>query len=205
MSPTEKRIMRPLAFCNRSIIAWQQGAKTQTRRLIKPQPAKGLSITQSDDGLWVAHCQRLIELLDQPYAVGDILWMREALKRGRFGYTLYATDPLDYLREQDVALVKWWPWKRDNLPAIFMPRWACRYYARVVSVRPERLQDISDEDALAEGTGVGLDLPPLCTWYEGMGGDVYCDWWDDLHKKPGTRWEDNPWVWVYELEAVDGS
>ena len=86
---------------------------------------------------------------------------------------------------------------------MFMPRWACRYYARVVSVRPERLQDISYGDAVAEGTLV--PMPSLLkTEYLGQFTELYIDWWDILHKKPGTRSEDNPVIWRYVLEPVDG-
>ena len=96
-----------------------------------------------------------------------------------------------------------WHWKRRYLSAMFMPRWACRYYARVVSVRPERLQDITDEDAAIEGTFVGQNFPLATHWYPGRLGEFYLEWWDSLHKKPGTRSQDNPWVWVYGLEKAD--
>lgn len=191
--------MKPLIFCPRSLLAWQRRAKTQTRRLVRPQPLEGLSVVQTAQGLWVAQDETRFELLCQPYAVGDLLWIREALKRGKFGFTLYATHPVDYLRDGELEIGEQWTWKRDKLPAMFMPRWACRYYARVVSLRAERLQDITDEDAVAEGVLVGVshdhDLP---RW-------LYVEWWASLHRNPGTRWPDNPWVWVYGLEAADAS
>ena len=200
---------KPLIFSNRSIIAWQQGAKTQTRRLVNPQPdaSHWEFWRESDEGYWW-WCEsgdtfNLFPLKRQPYAVGDLLWIREALRvdvvLNRVNYT---ADDQVVFRGKDI----WahWPWKRPKLSAMFMPRWACRYYARVVSVRPERLRDISDGDAVAEGTLVAM--PSLLkTEYVGQFSELYVDWWDSLHKKPGTRSEDNPWAWVYGLEDADGS
>jgi len=212
---TEKETMKPLIFGPRSIVAWQQHAKTQTRRLVRPQPLEGYGyvVEQSERGLWTAVATietywRAEDQLRQPYAVGDICWIREALKRGRFGYIIYAANPLDYLREEDEGLARQWPWKRDKLPAMFMPRWACRYYAKVASVRAERLRDMSHADGVAEGTLVGLtfkNFAPTATWYPGKTRQLYLEWWDSLHRKPGTRSRDNPWVWVYGLEVVDAS
>ena len=203
--------MKPLLFCARSVRAWQMGAKTQTRRLVRPQPP--------DDGDWqLAHVNRLwgwwlsvgeepgdydcLGLKRQPYAVGDLLWIREGLIRGSNALMLYGADSVLVRRKGVIAI---WQWKRPKLPAMFMPRWACRYYARVVSVRPERLRDISMEDCIAEGMpsytrakGVLSLTPPDHRWW-------YIEWWDQLHRKPEDQWEANPWVWVYVLEEASAS
>lgn len=200
---------KPLIFCPRSIRAWQANAKTQTRRLARPLPERDdWKLWQDSQGRWWWYERRpragfALFPVRQPYAVGDICWLREGLKRGRFGYVLYTANPLDYLREEDDGLVRKWPshWKRNRLPAMFMPRWACRHYAKVLAVYPERLQDITDEDAVAEGTLVGICVPT--TWYEGKSRNLYSEWWAELHRKPGTQWEDNPWIWKYALEPVD--
>jgi len=200
--------MGPLIFGPRSIRAWQQDAKSQTRRLVRPQPAEGLSIIQSEEGVWVAQDETLFELLDQPYAVGDLLWIREKL-RCLYDPNISEDDALVFYDiDQELAKDKGkpvvWPWKRATLPAMFMPKWACRYYVRLVSVRAERVQDISDEDAIAEGTLVDVEKGPII-----MGDDEpgiwYAIWWDSLHKKPGTRWQDNPSIFVYGLEDADAS
>lgn len=198
--------MKPVVFCNRSVLAWQAHAKTQTRRLVKPQPdADDWCLRQLSDGRWrygaYATEDRVYWLAQvrQPYAPDDLLWIREALKRGKFGYVLYETHPFDYLREEDTETGWRWTWKRNKLPAMFMPRFACRYYARVVSVRPERLRHISHIDALAEGVWAGRKPT-----YRHASGD-YLEWWDSMHKKPGTRSQDNPWVFVYGLEDADAS
>ena len=206
---------KPLIMGTRSILAWQRGTKTQTRRLVRPQPLDRLAVVRAAEGIWFggeAKGDPLFELKSQPYAVGDLLWIREALVRAE---PIDDPDVPDWILtrkdvpvyEADRAMIpNWtaempWTWKRDKLPAMFMPRWACRYYAKVVSVRPEQLIDIGDEDAVAEGTLVGLDLCSL--GYRGDAHNLYHDWWDSMHKKPGTRSQDNPWVWVYGLESAD--
>ena len=209
----DTQIAKPLIFCPRSILAWQRGAKTQTRRLMKTltgiQPLEGLSVVQSE-GIWVAQGEIAFELLHQPYALGDVLWIREALVRSDDDMVLYAADsvacPDLTHRIDEVGLPQAiWNWKRNTPPAMFMPRWACRYYARVVSMRPERLQDISVEDCVAEGMpaytrakGVLSATPPDHRWW-------YIEWWNALHRKPEHKWESNPWVWVYGLEDANGS
>lgn len=213
-TPTDKQIAKPLMYCHRSITAWQMNAKFLTRRLAKPLPDKeDWKPYQDDQGRWwwlerrPRAGFRLIPMR-QPYAVGDLLWIREALRAfheppgpSNLSLVLYDADGvLVHPVDADEALREW-SWKRDKLPAMFMPRWACRYYARVVSRRPERLQDISDEDAVAEGTLVGIKFPT--TWHVGKSRGLYLEWWDSMHKKPGTRSEDNPQVWVYGLEKAD--
>ena len=77
-------------------------------------------------------------------------------------------------------------------PSIHMPRAAARLFLRVTGVRCERLQEISDADAKAEG----MDSPsyPIIQ---------FKDLWRELNdKRDGCGWESNPWVWVYEFERV---
>lgn len=208
--------MKPLIFCPRSMRAWQAGQKTETRRLVRPQPAKdNWILCDYEDGFWWLEGPGSLYMVPvhQPYAVGDICWIREALRSSNYRYFIgndvepcriafYAADgvvPINQGRPMR------WRWKRDKLAAIFMPRRAARYHATILNVRPERLQDISVEDAIAEGTLVGLDYAGLVDWHHGKSRDLYGEWWDSLYKKVGTRWSDNPWVWVYSLEPIDAS
>jgi len=211
---------KPLVYGPRSIRAWQdEGLKTQARQMVRPQPEGENWIPWQDEGLWFW----LIPLgpekgfdsrpIRQPCAVGDLCWIREALVSSNDQYfvgenaepchiALYAADRVVAINQGRPMT---WRWKRSKLPAIFMPRRAARYHARIIGVRPERLQEITVEDAVAEGTLVGLDYATLMDWHDGKSRDLYRECWDDLYQKPADRWEANPMVWKYELEDADAS
>lgn len=93
-------------------------------------------------------------------------------------------------------------------PSIQMPRWASRITLEITSVRVERLQDISEADAAAEG--VTAKWEPGCSGrlMEALGGfsfrpaaSAYADLWESLHG-PGS-WDANPWVWVVEFKRIN--
>lgn len=93
-------------------------------------------------------------------------------------------------------------------PAIFMPRWASRLSLNISRIRVERLQDISADDAIAEGlvswpsekqqglVYYGINLADI---WETDPRLTYRRLWDSINTKPGRRWDDNPWVWVIEF------
>jgi hypothetical protein len=85
-------------------------------------------------------------------------------------------------------------------PSIHMPRWASRITLEIVSVRVERLEDISEEDAEAEGIvfdpPVAVDKMGLCSLYR----IAYRALWETING-PGS-WDANPWVWVVEFRSV---
>jgi hypothetical protein len=75
-------------------------------------------------------------------------------------------------------------------PSIFMRKWACRLNLTLASVRAERLQEITDRDALAEGVDrTNTSIPGYAT-------ERFKNLWDRINKKRGFGWEKNPWVWV---------
>ncbi len=201
---------RPIIYSTRSILAHQAAEKTQTRRLIRPLSPGNSWIPWQDEvhGIWYwRHSKdrlrgRLVAM-HQPYAPGTICWIREGLKRSESGIVVYQADgtPAWFVGRHAAEGVetKQWTWKRSKLPAMFMPKWSCRYYVKILAVRPEGLQDIGDRDIVAEGTLNAFPNIPI-TRYDGQYRDWYREYWESLHKKPGTRWEDSPWVWVYTLE-----
>lgn len=90
-----------------------------------------------------------------------------------------------------------------------MPRWASRITLEIVSVRVERLQDISEDDAVAEGI---IKLPATGRAVLAKGGqylgaqwanarDAYADLWESINGR--ESWDANPWVWVVEFKRVD--
>jgi len=116
------------------------------------------------------------------------------------GYVAYRADGEYPARLKDTHV-----WR----PSIFMPRWASRITLNITEVRAERLQDISEEDAIAEGvTG------PHDVWYPAfrVPGDskpryssaksAFTDLWDSINAKRGFGWDTNPWVWAISFERV---
>ena len=150
--------MKPIIFSADMVKAIMGGTKTQTRRVTKKSQ----------------------------YEAGDILWIRESFyvmpeiwavdhDEQQVEYAADIDDPMtveDYVKK----------------PSIHMPRWAARISLRVVDIHAEQIQDISDEDAMAEG----------CNCREG-----FKVLWDKINGKRGYGWDTNPWVWVYEFERID--
>jgi hypothetical protein len=204
------------------------GRKTQTRRLLNPQPptveaVRSLSgsgyhwfARKPDDRKWsvagpVWAVRPLtgehLPKLNVPYAVGDRLYVREAHSiRGVFtdvvevGYRASENaSHTEFVEQIPVALAAGakvtWPRYR---PSIHMPRWASRITLPATGVRVQRLQDISEADAIAEGLewvvpgmwSVAPNLPII--GYDPR--KVYSELWDTLHTKAGERWGDNPWI-----------
>lgn len=202
---------RPILFNGEMVRAIVAGWKTQTRRVIAQQPGPSVDIVdcrpiycgpdvENDprpQAIWTEYLgdgEHLLGLVKCPFgAPSDRLWVREtwaphdeqAMSEKDASMVHYrADDPTDY--ESDMG------WK----PSIHMPRWACRIVLEIVSVRVERLQDISPEDALAEGISSSAH-----------GSYVYDfrQLWDSCYgKREAASWTANPWVWVVEFKRVEG-
>lgn len=130
---------------------------------------------------------------------GDRLWVRETWQDGDFalneprGAVYRATDP-------DWETMEGWKW----IPSIHMPRWASRITLEVMEVSVQRLQEISEEDAIAEG--LHQDKNGLWTWGDypsGSNNPVYAFQllWDSIYSKKHP-WASNCWVWVYSFRRV---
>lgn len=203
--------MKPILFSTPMVQAILDGRKTQTRRIIKPQPAKEATqferfIETVDCGLEArfgsknssAVCDRKPQ-----YKPGDILWVRETfcevpyehnhvpIKGGHITIPKYAYKADS---ERDYTGI----WK----PSIHMPREAARIFLRVKTVRVERLQDITEEDARAEGCSTKI----LNDGWKNIGTltarDEFITLWEHLNAKRGLGWDRNPWVWVVEFEHM---
>lgn len=202
---------RPILFSGPMVRAILDGRKTQTRRIYRGTPTidgerhpDGSGETWTDWG----RC---------PYGVpGDRLWVRETwycddyrVQRGPFlevdgakEMTVYAADgPAGY----EDGEPKW-------RPSIHMPRWASRITLEVTGVRVERLQDISEADAVAEGCMSDVDQLKGLSHLRGSDAaralpsrllsarDAYRYLWLDING-PGS-WDANPWVWVVEFRGA---
>lgn len=215
-------IERPILFSAPMVRAILAGTKSQTRRLLKPQP-----VPWGPHGGWElpGYCASTDEAFRRGAPIfksrhgnpGDRLWVRETfvlqsnvedepppfsdgrpIKRGTGDYEsswwqphYRATDPtpeLCYADSEDPAC----RWR----PSIFMPRWACRITLEVTDVRVERLQSISEADAVAEGAAWGACGGPQIGSHKAG----YAALWEQING-PGT-WDANPWVWVVEFQRA---
>jgi hypothetical protein len=240
---------RPILFSARMVRAILEGRKTQTRRVMKPQPR----LTPSGLMNWkgriigeVPHESGDFTRYDEvtplcPYGQpGDRLWVRETwcqkIDDGRYVYNAagnldpsccwYRASDHDvraddgdggqkYLRDGREAS----PWR----PSIHMPRWASRLLLEVVEVRVQRVQDISEEDAKAEGvemSGVGYlnylwhghfnhgdgnrlsnAWPYQYSNYEDAA-DSFSSLWQLINSRRGHPWDSNPWVWAITFSVI---
>ncbi|MGN7869350.1 hypothetical protein [Paracoccus sp. 22332] len=200
---------KPILFSGPMVRAILEGRKTQTRRVLKP--VKGLTLGDlQDEGERegnTIHCARH-QVQDPSFARGDRLWVREAWRAGR-GY--------DGASIRDIAPWSriWWEADEANVnagklrPSIHMPRWASRLTLTVTDVRVQRLQDISEDDAVAEGAPVAAhQYTPgarMCetdkSWRTVTPRLWFHELWDRLNAKRGFGWDANPWVCAVTFTA----
>ena len=145
---------KPILFSTPMVQAILSGSKTLTRRVMKPQPLfyTGRKYIVPDDAPKKWHdCDDIFAAGLCPYGrTGDVLWVRETWcmewvdPDGFTGKYLYKADGIEVIHVDDPEKS---PWR----PSIHMPREAARIFLKVKSVSVGRLQDISEEDAVAEG------------------------------------------------------
>jgi hypothetical protein len=142
--------------------------------------------------------------IKQPHRLGDILWVRETWnKLPHAGTYFFKADDRD-VETGEYAVNPYIKWR----PSIHMPRAAARIFLRVTDVRAERLQNICETDAKAEGFDFALckykacDCPNVIDYCADSTG-CFGAFWDSLSAKRGYGWDANPWVWVYTFERVD--
>ena len=195
-----------------------RGTKTQTRRgaglkKVNKSPSKyKFKHLFQLDGIWYAcftspDSSEIIEEVKFPYGtIGDGLWVRET-----FSFRKRQEDWLDgeYLYKTDFFEKGLEDFKKKGnkwQPSLFMPRAASRFDLEIVDISCERLQDISEEDAIAEG--VDFVEYPKAEFYNYLLADYtfcspiesYRSLIDLIHGK--DFWESNPWVWVVKFKDV---
>lgn len=207
--------MKPIIFSTEMVKAILDGRKTQTRRVINPQPKEGARgswytivkghhyfITnepfENQDGS-ILHPWDRRQFIDRcsKYRPGDILWVRETWNGDWCDHYTYKADGGSAVAAGYAKEPRWYP-------SIHMPREAARIFLRVTGVRVERVQDISEKDAIADGcvgvTGYDAYGEPIY-WIEEPG-EQYANLWNTINEKRGYGWNTNPWVWVYEFERI---
>lgn len=215
---------KPILFNTEMVKAILVDKKTMTRRIIKPQPRFKLIYGNNVQGkpVWREYSEE--PLADPnigsplgyrhrcPWQVGDILWVRETFCYDDFDdgeKNVY--HKADYTEKEVKELftdldMKW-------KPSIHMPRTAARLFLEVKGIRVERLQDITEEDAIDEGI-VWTDEGPLHAHYLNHDlnaslnfktpKEAFSSLWDSIYAERGNGWDVNPFVWVVEFERIEG-
>jgi hypothetical protein len=149
-----------------------------------------------------------------PYGqVGDHLRVRESLREGDDGVWVYAADnePVGCDRVDEGAMLTWAHHKEaSHCSSIHMPLWASRITLEVTEVRVERVNDISEEDAIAEGLAIWLDNEGRHTHYGINRADVwerdprltFRRLWDGINAKRGYPFDSGVWVWAIAFKRV---
>lgn len=197
----------------------EQGGIPETRRVMKPQPFMSDGVMR-----WIPRKGIDINLTDHPdlaipfarFQVGDVVHIKEAWCLGAYKRKVYADIiyKSGSKTETEVITIPWNGWLDTHTlygasnkvedkwrSPLFMSEWAARYYLKILAVEPQRLQEITEEQAEKEG------FDP--TKYDNP--DAYADFpctnqfiqiWDFINKPP-YDWASNPWVWPYQFKLVE--
>lgn len=219
-------VIKPVLFNTEMVRAILDGRKTCTQRLVKPQPDEKHTfplgfVTDSTErkevgcfGFGIDEYGGSIQYAKPPYQPGDILYVRETWQylyeldgneqiiegTGKYYYAATDTIPFDTYVDASGVTHERVPWR----PSIHMPKGSARIWLKVTDVRVERLQEITAESALAEGTDKYIHLNgkfdenAILTSFMGI--------WNSTIKNSDLDrygWDANPWVWLIEFEPCE--
>jgi hypothetical protein len=243
----------PILFNEENIRAILDGKKTQTRRVIKPQPPEDCTVWSG----WIIDSTAKKEIgsaswtdvpgalpskehiVKCPYGkIGDLLWVRESLRRfkrlnfleSKFFNPDFEEVPKEYQKwtAQYIATgtavpyapgakegwcgTALWQWKTKILSPIFMPRWASRIVLEITNIKVQKLLDIDEKEAQAEGMKawepkneelrkIDQDVRKKNGWAPSYRNSFH-DYWDFVNTKRGYPWESDPWVWTIEFKKI---
>lgn len=217
---------RGMIFNGGMVRAILDGRKTQTRHALTPRHLKMIEAASL-----IGECYPLESGADHensqsyyrewcPFGiVGDRIWVRETYQGPLFDYEqmeAYLEDGSKFEKPEfcvykaDGKPAPEFFDADDNLhcrwrPSIHMPRWASRITLEITGVRVERLNDISDEDAKAEGVPKSHKFPDTYLTPKGDFADAdiaFQRLWESIHGE--ENWQANPWVWVIEFKRIEG-
>lgn len=196
-------VIKPILFNTEMVRAILDGRKTCTRRVIKHNVDAILNSPYHVEHPEVEDAWLIKKLCRPPYEPGDILYVRETWGEG------YAEGT--YIYKADDKLAELPTFKKTSKilyhPSIHMPKEAARIWLKVTDVRVERLQDITDDGAKAEGANwkngknVGWEEKMRRTAVE-----RFAEIWNSTIKKSDLYrygWVANPWVWVIQFERCE--
>ena len=202
--------IKPILFNTEMVRAIMDGRKSCTRRMVKPQPDEKHTyplgfVTDSTEkkevgcfGFGINEYGGSIQYAKPQYQPGDLLYVRETFIQA-------AARTFWYKADDNLWMPKGLHWK----PSIHMPKEAARIWLKVTNVRVERLQDITEDGAEAEGV---IDNRGFIHSPENEYDRIYTarehfiEIWDRTIKKSDLDsygWDANPWVWVIEFERCE--
>ncbi len=193
--------MEKQILCTGSVVrAILDGSQSQDRRPIKQCFTQSLVEYGHPDvhtGQWVDAVGKMI---NAPWQVGDLLYVRETYRLFDAGVECSCYDGCVCYRSHGKPIYR--ADSEDNeskwKPSIHMPKRLARIWLEVLSVRAEKIQDISQTDSEAEGMVVGIR--PFAT--KGSPKEQFQTLWDSLYKKAGNGWDTNCWVWRTEFKQT---
>lgn len=206
---------KPILFNTEMVRAILEGRKTQTRRLVKDIPLyepyfevdEGMAFVCDEDGVW-HHAEAFSRI--QP---GDVLWVRETWCQLPISPGGHTRIPGRYYYKADPEM-RSEGWRGNWKPSIHMPRKAARLFLRVNAVRMERLKDITEHEAIAEGFTedplpagkTNIDFMCSVDCLKGSARGKFALLWNKTIQKsdaPRYGWNANPWVWVITFERMN--
>lgn len=206
--------MKPILFNTKMVKAILDGRKSVTRRINKDGSefsVPDMSFFDEERRTYAVRNYADKALLEMsslvevpvPICPGDILWVREtwAAFRGWCWGPVYVYKAGYDPKQLPPGRRTKWHWH----PSIHMPKEAARIFLRVTDVRVERLSEITDEQALAEGVRYTDDVTKPEQCFQSPRG-AFANLWDSTIK-PADRekygWAANPWAWVIEFERCE--
>lgn len=200
---------KPILFSTPMVQAILNGTKTETRRVMKPQPSvyNGNTVNVDSWGNYTSDIEDDYKTYKCPYGQpGDVLYVREQFtylkdaKEPEQITTIYKADAHKVIHPDDIQLLKW-------KPSIHMPKAAARIWLQVEEIKVEQLQDITEESAIAEGIQVVKNGLIGESYGDPDGGILYgnpCNAFMSLWSRINgyDSWDANPWVWVVKFKVL---
>ncbi|MDK0687151.1 hypothetical protein P5F08_14135 [Clostridium perfringens] len=221
--------MKPILFNTAMVRAILDGEKTCTRRILKlpkhiEKQRNGLYILCAEGSTYSdREFKDVIDYINPPYKVGDILYVRETFRWqlvGEFDFwgdcnwddevveykasvNEFLEEYEEYLDREEYESTRW-------IPSIHMPKDLARIFLKVTSVRAERLKDITDEGCYQEGisgtsfydeaehiqiAGIGLN--------DSLERTAFSLLWNSTVREEKYSWEGNPWVWIIGFKRIE--
>lgn len=201
-------IAKPILFNTEMVKAILEGRKTVTRRVIKPQIPNFAEVKlfgEKPTPFYIFDGNQTE--LKPKYCIGDILYVRETWKKYDkmigTGSECHLESFIGY-KANDNTKVPSEFFESNWRPSIHMPKEAARIFLKVTNVRVERLQDITEEEAMQEGIIPNIDS--FSNKLDKTSIELFSDLWNSTIKKQDLDeygWEANPYVWVIEFEKVE--